>query len=65
VLESRKLIHDINSNLWALSNGISLLQEKMHDDPEATNKVLGLTSDKIAQLIESWDELKKKIDEVP
>jgi hypothetical protein len=65
VLESRKLIHDINSNLWALSNGISLLQEKIHNDPEATNKVLGLTSDKIAQLIESWDELKKKIDEVP
>jgi len=65
MLESRKLIHDINSNLWALSNGINLLKEKITDDPEAANKVIGLTSDKIAQLIESWDELKKKIDEVP
>ena len=60
-MDEQKLIHDINSSLWAISNGIVFLCEKTSDNKEQSEKILKLTAEKIDQLMQTWEELKRKL----
>lgn len=56
-----KLIHDINTGLFSIQQGIDLIAENIGQDRQIVDKLIPLSLKKVEELLTDWEVLKSKI----
>lgn len=55
---TKKIIHNINSDIASLDQALEIIGENMRTDLELSEKMVGLSQEKIKKIKKEWEEVK-------